>query len=129
MIQSTKIIGLNFEKTPLKQVIKNFPEFSKEKVRELYGSIGVDIFEGKDKITILSDKDFKKSQTLINRIKKWWSGKGKLDYEEKDSMKDLVHKYAYNEKQGTYAQIEEKFGKEGVRIANIFKVMGYFKTY
>jgi hypothetical protein len=44
-------------------------------------------------------------------------------------MKDLVHKYAYNEKHGTYAQIEEKFGKEGVRIANIFKVMGYFKAY
>jgi hypothetical protein len=129
MISPTEIIGLSWERTPLKQVIKNSPAFTKEKVRELYGSIGVDIFEGKDKITILSDKDYKKSQKLIPRIIKWWSGNGKYDYEEKDSMKDLVMKYGCNEGSGTYAQIEEKFGKEGVRIADIFKIIGYFKTW
>jgi len=129
MIRSTEIIGLSWERTPLKQVIKNSPAFSKEKIKELYGSIGVDIFEGKDKITILSDKDYKKSQKLIPRIIKWWSGKGKYDYEEKDSMKDLVMKFGLNEGSGTYAQIEEKFGKEGIRIADIFKVIGYFRTW
>ena len=129
MISATEIIGLSWERTPLKQVIKQSPAFSKEKVKELYGNIGVDILEGKDKITILSDKDYKKSQKLVNKIIKWWSGKGKVDYEEEDSMKDLVMKYAYNEKQGTYAQLEEKFGKEGIRIADIYKVMGYFKTW
>ena len=129
MISATEIIGLSWERTPLKEVIKESPAFSKEKIKELYGNIGVDIFEGKDKITILSDKDYKKSQKLVNKIIKWWSGKGKVDYEEEDSMKDLVMKYAYNEKQGTYAQLEEKFGKEGTRIADIFKVMGYFKTW
>jgi hypothetical protein len=115
------------EKTPLKTIIKQNLSLTREKVKTLYGDVGVDIFDGKDKITILSDKDYKKSQSFMSKAIKWWIGKGKLDYEEKDSVKDLVHKYAYNQTSGTFNEIEEKFGKEGRRVADIFKVIGSFK--
>ena len=128
MITPTEIIGLSMERTPLKQVIKQMPNPTRETVKQLYGNIGVDIFEGKAKITILSDKDLKKSQTLLSKIRKWWSGSGKFDYEENDSVKDLVLKYGCNNRMGTYTELEEKFGQEGVRIANIFKIVGYFRT-
>ena len=128
MITPTEIIGLSREITPLKQVIKQMPNPTRESVKKMYGDIGVDIFEGKNKITILSEKDYNKSQTILSKIKKWWSGTEKFDYEEKDSVKDLVLKYGYNNHSGTYEEIEEKFGREGLRIANIFKVMGYFRT-
>ena len=128
MVSTTKIIGLSLERTPLKTIIKQNKNLTKEKVKKLYGDIGVDIFEGKDKITILSDKENQEPKNLMDRIINWWSGKGKLDYEEKDSVKDLVHKYAYNQKWGTFAEIEEKFGQEGRRVADIFKIIGFLRT-
>ena len=128
MVSATEIIGLSMERTPLKTLIKQNPSLTREKVKTLYGDIGVDIFEGKEKITILSKEDYKKSQSFISKAIRWWSGKGKLDYEENDSVKDLVHKYAYNQTSGTFDEIEEKFGKEGRRVADIFKVIGFFTT-
>ncbi len=128
MVSTTEIIGLSMERTPLKTIIKQSPALTREKVKTLYGDIGVDIFDGKEKITILSDSDYKKSNSFINRIIRWWSGQGKLDYEECDSVKDLVHKYTYNQKVGTFDEIEAKFGKEGLRVADIFKVMGFLKS-
>ncbi len=128
MISTTEIKGLSMEKIPLKTIIKQSPSLTKERVKTLYGDIGVDIFEGKKNITILSDKDYKKSQSFISKAIRWWSGKGKLDYEEKDSIKDLVHKYAYNQKFGTFDEIEQKFGKEGRRVSDIFKVIGFLQS-
>ena len=128
MITPTEIIGLSMERTPLKQIIKQMPNPTRESVKKMYGDIGVDIFEGKDKITILSDKDLKKSQTLLSKIRKWWSGSGRLDYEEKDCVKDLVLKFGCNNHSGTYEEIEEKFGQEGRKVAEIFRIIGYFRT-
>ena len=128
MIPSTEIIGLSMERTPLKKIIKQNSTLTREKVKTLYGNIGVDIFEGKNKITILSKEDYNKSQTFLSKIRKWWNGNGKFDYEEQDSVKDLVLKYGCNNISGTYAEIEEKFGKEGRRVADIFKLIGVFTT-
>ena len=128
MITPTEIIGLSMERTPLKKVIKQMPNPTRENVKRLYGNIGVDIFEGKDKVTILSDKDVKNSKKLTSRIKKWWNRNSKLDYEENDSIKDLVLKYGHNNLRGTMDDIEEHFGKEGRRIAGIYKIIGYFTT-
>ena len=128
MITTTEVIGLSMERTPLKTIIKQSPALTREKIKMLYGDIGVDIFDGKKTITILSPKEYQKSQSLKSRIIRWWNGNGKYDYEENDSIKDLVHKYAYNQKFGTLDEIEEKFGKEGRRIADIFKIIGFFSS-
>ncbi len=129
MVSATEIIGLSMERTPLKTLIKQNPSLTREKVKTLYGDIGVDIFEGKEKITILSKEDYKKSQSFISKAIRWWSGKGKLDYEEKDSVKDLVHKYAYNQTSGTFDEIEEKFGKEGRRVAAIPNLNKFLQNF
>ena len=126
MVSTTKIMSLNVDKTPLKIIIKRSSSLTRENIKLLYGDIGVDIFDGKKNITILPE--YKKPQSFLSKAKKWLSGKNKLDYEEKDSVRDLVLKYAYNKKSGTYDEIEEKFGKEGLREADIYKVMGYFTT-
>ena len=128
MISATEMMNLGWERTSLKQVIKQMPNPTRESVKKMYGDIGVDIFEGKKKVTILPEKDLKAPAKLINKINNWLIGNGKVDYEEKDSVKDLVLKYGYNNIRCTYAELEEKFGQEGIRIANIFKVMGYFRT-
>ena len=127
MVSTKEIIGLSVERTPLKTIIKQNPNLTKANIKTLYGNIGVDIFEGKEKITILSDKDYKKSQSFISKVIKWLNGEGKLDYEENDSVKDLVHKYIYNQKFGTFEEIEEKFGKAGRNVVDIFRVIGYFE--
>lgn len=128
MVSTMKINGQSMERTPLKTIIKQSSAFTKEKVKTLYGDIGVDIFEGKDKITILSEEDYKQSNKLINKLIRYFSGKGKLDYDEKDSVKDLVLKYGYNNHRGTFDEIEEKFGQEGLRVAKLFKMMGFFRV-
>lgn len=128
MITPLEMIGLNHKRMPLKQVIQQMPNPTKANIRKLYGEIGVDIFEGKDRITILSAKEYKKEQSLKNKVADWWCGSGKLDYEEKDSINDLVLKYGYNKIFGTYEEIERKFGQEGLKAADIFKLMGSFRT-
>ena len=128
MITPTEIIGLSLERTPLKQIIKQMQNPTRENIKKMYRDIGVDIFEGKDKITILSEQDYKKSKSITAKIKSWFSWGGKYDYEEKDTVKDLVHKYGCNNIRGTYDEIEEKFGQEGRRVAEIFRIIGYFRT-
>ena len=81
-------------------------------IRERYGSIGVDIFEGRTP-TILTKEEMSDSKKLINRIKSWWNGTGKLDYEKKDRLSDTIMKYAYNKQKGTIKEVERLFGKEG----------------
>lgn len=115
-------------RTPLKNLIKQMQNPTKAEVKKLYGDIGLDIFEGKDKITILTIKNDEQSKNFITKIMKWFNGMGKFDYEEKDSINDLVLKYACNGSFGTVNEIEEKFGQEGKKAAEIFKFMGYLRT-
>ena len=125
-MKTTEIIGLSLEVTPLKKIIQRMPNATKTEVKKMYGDIGVDIFEGKDKISILPEEDIQKSKTLVSKFRKWWSGNCKFEYEEKDTLKDLVLKYGCNNTRVTSQEIEEKFGQEGRRIANLYEIMGYF---
>ena len=97
-----------------------------EQVRKLYGSVGVDIFEGR-KPTILSEDDIKASKKWINRIKAWWSGMDKYDYEPGDRLRDVILKYAYNKKAGKTDEIRELFGESGVSELNVMARMGYIE--
>lgn len=98
----------------------------KEQVKKLYGDIGIDIFEGKTP-TILSEEDIKESKKLINRVKAWWSGMNKFDYEEKDRLRDVILKYAYNKGSGKTEDIEKLFGEEGLSELKVMNIMGYIE--
>ena len=97
-----------------------------EQVRKLYGSVGVDIFEGR-KPTILSEDDIKASKKLINRIKTWWSGMSKYDYETNDRLRDVILKYALNKQSGKVDEIQELFGESGVSELKFMARMGYIE--
>ena len=98
----------------------------KEQVKKLYGEIGVDIFEGKTP-TILSEEDIKESKKLINRVKAWWSGMNKFDYEQKDRLRDVILRYVYNKGAGKTKDIEKLFGQEGLSELKIMNKMGYIE--
>ena len=94
-------------------------------IKRIYGTIGVDIFEGR-KPTILSDVSIKKPKTIIERIKEWWNG-GNIDYEESDRLSDVLMKYAYIKKSGTVEEIRTMFGEEGVSELKFLKRIGMFE--
>ena len=77
-----------------------------EKVRELYGQVGLDIFEGrKVKLTDEQEvvpKSFK--EKIINFFKK---KQPKIQYEEQDSLFTLMHKYIYIHKSGNYSDFDK----------------------
>lgn len=98
---------------------------TKEIVQDMYGTFGLDMFEGKENLTILSDKELKKSKSLISRIKTWFTGISLYDYEEGDSLSDVVLKFMGNQKSGLVKGIETKFGKKGVEQLERFGRMGY----
>ena len=97
-----------------------------EQVKKLYGSLGVDIFEGR-KPTILSEEDIKLSKKIINRIKAWWLGMGKYDYEIGDRLSDVILKYALNKHAGKVDEIRELFGESGVSELNVLSSLGYIE--
>ena len=94
-------------------------------VKDLYGNFGLDIFEGKKNPTILSDKEFKKSISIISKIRTWFTGNSLYDYEENDTLSDILFKYIGNKKYGLVKNIESKFGKKGLEQLNRFGRMGY----
>jgi len=102
-----------------------------DKVRELYGQIGVDIFKSKGKISILSETADTGQNSILQKIKKildLHKTEIKYDYDENDTLSDVMLKYMSNEKSGTYTDIQSKFGKLGVDQMDTFKAMGYAST-
>jgi len=91
----------------------------------MYGQIGVDIYEGKEKVTILSKKENLKPAKLWNKFKEALGFKSKHDYEEKDTLGDVLMKYVYNKKHRKEADIENMFGEKGMEQFNKYKAMGY----
>ncbi len=98
---------------------------TREMVQDMYGTFGLDIFEGKENLTILSDKELKKSKSLISKIRTWFTGISLYDYEDGDTLGDIVFKYVGNKKSGLHKDIETKFGKKGLEQLNRFGRMGY----
>ncbi len=102
------------------QKCKNLPIVS---IKRMYGDFGVDIFEGKKQLTILSEKE--KHPNLMTRIVRWFTGNAPLEYEEGDSLLYVVFKYIGNKKAGLEKDIEAKFGEEGIKKLRSLQRLGY----
>lgn len=107
----------------LTQEIKTLKKPTKETIKKLYGDFGVDIYEGKKQPTILTEKERKRN--IFDKIKTWFTGVAPDDYEEGDSLFDVVFKYVGNKKVGLEKDIEEKFGKEGIKKLRSLQRLGY----
>ena len=116
---------INFERPTLRKEIKSIKNPNKTVVKNLYGTFGLDIYEGKKDLTILSPKELKKSKDIWSKIKTWFTGNGLLDYEENDKLRDVVFKYAGNRNSGLVDDIEAKFGKRGVEELEHLYLLGY----
>ena len=128
MSKITPIKNLNsYYNTPLKVLISHESNKDIRFIRKNYGQLGVDIFQNEKKPSILSKKDSKKINKLINNIKKFFGYVGKNDYEESDSLNDVMFKYIWNKKSGKTSDIKEVFGQNGMEMFKIFKHQGYIE--
>ena len=115
----------NYKKIPLKEEIAKLKNPTKESVKELYGSFGLDVYENKSHLTILSQRELKKSKSIIYKIKKWFFGSSIYDFQENDTLKDVVFKYAGNKEAGLIKDIETMFGKKGMESFESLRRLGY----
>ena len=113
-------------RTPIVQAVKKMKTV--DEVRKEYGSLGVDIFENKPKISILQPEDNTPIKRVINSIKGFLGiGRTKADYEPEDNIKKVMMKYFYNERIATQKEISEKFGKKGMDCVLEMEYMGYLR--
>lgn len=110
---------------PLKMLVLGESNKNVQFIRKNYGQLGVDIFQSEKKPSILSKKDSKKINIVINGIKKIFGCIGKDDYKETDSLNDVMFKYIYNNKHGEDSDIKNVFGEKGMELFRIFKAQGY----
>ncbi len=110
---------------PLITEIRQIKEPSVEKVKELYGDFGVDLFVGKEKPSLIKQRPKSKNPVvnIINKIKDHFAKKA--EFEPEDTMFRVVNKYIFNEKCGLTKDIENKFGKSGMKVLKQMENMGY----
>lgn len=109
---------------PLLSEIRQVKEPSLEKIKELYGDFGVDLFIGKTpSLTKNKSKSKNPLVNLFNRVKDYFSQKA--EFEPDDTMFRVVNKYIFNEKSGLTKDIEQKFGKSGMKVFKSMQKMGY----
>lgn len=110
---------------PLYIEIQQVKKPTSAKIKKMYGQLGLDIFEGKEKISILSDKENKPFKKFVNNIKAMFAMPVQFEYQKKDTMKDILLKYMFNKNSGTNKEIEEKFGEKGLECLQYFKLLEY----
>ena len=99
---------------PLRNEIARLKNPTKEMVRDMYGTFGLDIYEGKKNLTIISDAELKKSKSIMSRMKNWLMGNKLQDFEEGDTLSDVLNKFIENKGNGFIKDIETMFGKKGL---------------
>lgn len=108
---------------PLKIEISKLKNPTKETVRDLYGTFGLDILEKKQSLTIISKRDI----GFLSKVKNWLTGNSFKDFEEGDTLKDVVFKYAGNKECGLVDDIETMFGKKGLKALESLARLGYIE--
>lgn len=103
--------------------IKSMKKPSIKRVRRAYGSFGLDLYQGKDSVTILTKKQ--KEKTFIDKVVKFFTGREYVDYEQNDTLFNVVLKYCCNNEVGLVADIKNKFGERGVDVLRRLQSLGY----
>ena len=98
----------------LRNEIAKLKNPTKEIVEDLYGNFGLDIFAGKKHLTILSDSELNKSKSFVSRMKNWLFSSKLQDFEEGDTLTDVLNKFINNKSNGLVKDIEKMFGKKGM---------------
>jgi len=114
-----------FAETSLRSEILKLRKPTKEKVRQMYGTFGLALYEGKEPLTIITDEERKKSKSIVSRIVSWFTGKSLQDYKEGDSLRRVVHKYIYNKESGLVKDVETMFGEKGRENLDSLGLQGY----
>ena len=89
----------------------------------MYGTFGLDIFEKKQPLTITSKRDI----VFLSKVKNWLTGNTFEDFEEGDTLKDVVFKYAGNKECGLIDDIRTRFGKKGLKALESLARLGYIE--
>lgn len=114
-----------FAEKSLRSEISELRKPTKEMVRKMYGTFGLDLYEGKEPLTILTDAERKKSKSIVSRIVSWFTGKSLQDYKEGDSLRRVVHKFIYNKESGLVKNVETMFGEKGKEKLDSLGLQGY----
>ena len=102
---------------------------SREIIKRDYGQTGADIFDGKTNICLVNDPNYLKDDKFMNTLKVFLGiDKRKYNYESGDSLKKIMMKYLLNNETINDSQIQNRFGKKGFEVLEVFKVMGYVKN-
>lgn len=113
---------------PLVKEIFSLKKPTIEKIREQYGQIGVDIFQGKENITVF-DKKYK-PKTFIGRIyqsiKDFFSYR-MPDFQSDDTLKIALIRFLSGKDIYKPKEIYEKFGEKGLREFRGLQVLGYIR--
>ena len=115
----------NYYSEPLKIIISEKQNKNIQFIRQNYGQLGVDIFENKKIPSILTDKENKKFNKIINNIKKFLGFNAQEDYQKSDSLCSVLFKYLSNKKQVKDSEIKNMFGEKGLELFNKFKILNY----
>lgn len=103
---------------PLRKEIAKLENPTREMVQDMYGTFGLDIFEGKEHLTILTEKQLKKSKSFISKLVNIITERELLDYKEGDTLTDIINKFVDNKRSGLVKDIETMFGKKGLSKLN-----------
>lgn len=123
-----KIQKLNLpmnEQTTLAYEIAKLRTPSLTTVKKLYGTLGVDIYQNKNNISIL--KTPKATPNIFCRffrgIKNFFFPM--FEYEKKDTMFDVLLKHFHNEKILSEEDIQTRFGEKGIEEFEKMKAMNF----
>lgn len=83
-------------------------ESNKRNYHRFVWNLWVRYFWKKQPLTIISKRD----NNFLSKVKSWLTGNAPIDFEEGDTLKDVVFKYAGNKESGLVYDIGTKFGKK-----------------
>lgn len=109
------------------------PKVTKEKIKDEFGKLGVDIFEGRENPSILTS-DEKKQKTLFGKLKNFIKNPLKKqpdieEYHPNDLPFIAMLKYLGNKEVRTTKEIYDMFGNFGLEELHRLELQNMVKNY